>query len=211
MRRQLGVRDRFDHRMIAKKRDDLACVVHVSLHAKRQRFEALQQEERRVWAHAGAEIAQSFATRTKQKRRDGAFFCEVHAVKPDVRLRQRQKFAARQPVERTAIDQHAADRHAVTADEFRRRVIHEVGAVIERCHQVRRSERRINQQRQAVVVGDGANRRNVEHVQPRVAERLAEQQSGVGTHRGPPRIQIARVDKSRVDTKARQGKAQQVV
>ena len=48
--------------------------------------------------------------------------------------------------------------------------------MLERLHQLRRGERRVDQQRQAVLVRDRGDARDVEHVEARVAERLAEQQ-----------------------------------
>ena len=56
----------------------------------------------------------------------------------------------------------------------------EVGAVRERLHQVRRRERRIDEQRQAVLVRERRDARDVEHVEARIAERLAEQEPRLG-------------------------------
>jgi hypothetical protein len=62
-------------------------------------------------------------------------------------------------------------------------VVHEVGAVIERTQEPRRRERRVDEQRQAVLVRERGDARDVEHVEARVAERLAEQEPRLGPDR----------------------------
>ena len=115
------------------------------------------------------------------------------------------------PVELPGIDEQAADHDAVAGQELGRRVEHEVGAVRERLHQVRRRERRIDEQRQAVLVRERRHARNVEHVEARIAERLAEQEPRLGPDRRAPRVEVARIDERRLDAEARQRVVEQVV
>jgi hypothetical protein len=82
---------------------------------------------------------------------------------------QLREFAALSPIEAAGIDEHAANRGAMAAEELRRRVIEQVGAELERLHQVGRRERRIDEQRHARFVRDCRDCRNVEHVETRVA------------------------------------------
>ena len=56
-----------------------------------------------------------------------------------------------------------------------------------------------------------ATARNVEHVEPGVAERFAEHEPRVRADRGAPRVEVARVDEGRLDAEARQGVGEQVV
>jgi hypothetical protein len=115
------------------------------------------------------------------------------------------------PVELAAVDQQPADDGAVAGQELGRRVEDEVGAMVERLHQPRRREGRIDQQRQAVVVGQRRDGRDVEHVEAGIAERLAEQQPRLRPDRGAPAVDVAGLHEGRRDAEARQRVVQQVV
>ena len=117
------------------------------------------------------------------------------------------------PVEASAEStSSAADDDAVARQELRRRMEHEIGAVLERPHQPRRRERRVDEQRQAVLVRERRDARNVEHVEPGIAERLAEQQPRV---RAGSRARQASMSRGStnvvVDAEARQRVVEQVV
>ncbi len=88
---------------------------------------------------------------------------------------------------------------------------HQVGAQLERLLQPRRRERGVHQQRHAGVVRDGRHAGDVQHVQPRIAQRFAEQQLRVRPDRGAPAVDVARLDEGRRYAEARQGIGQQVV
>jgi hypothetical protein len=60
-------------------------------------------------------------------------------------LGQHRKLAGTAPVEPAAIDDDAADRDAVAADPFGRRIHHEVGAELDRAAQKRRREGVVDQ------------------------------------------------------------------
>ena len=66
------------------------------------------------------------------------------------RLRQHRIVAGFRPVERAAVDDDAAHRIAVAADELGQRMDDDVGAVLDRPHQVGRGQRVVDDQRQAV-------------------------------------------------------------
>jgi hypothetical protein len=194
---KLGIADRFHHRMRREERDDPPRVLDVPRHPQRQRLDPLQDLERRERRHARAEIADSFTARAQQKSRGRRLFAEHHVVKAGVRLGQRRKLAARLgavPVELSGIDEQAADHHAVTREELGRGVEDEIGAMRERLQQPRRGERRVHEQRQAVVVCELGHARNVEDVEARIAERFAEQQPCLGPYGGAPCVEIARID-----------------
>ena len=135
--------------------------------------------------------------------------------KPAIRLGQRRKLAARRrrpsQSKRARIDEHAADHDAVAGQELGRRVEDEVGAVVERPHQVGRRERRVDEQRQPVLVRERRDARDVEHVEPGIAERLAEQQPRLRPDRRAPGVEVARIDERRLDAEARQRVVEQVV
>ena len=137
MRLQFRVGDRFDGRVRSQELHDRARVVDVAL--------PCAAAGSRCPAAAGRRYAGSCRRRSRAGpraaraagRRDRAFLGEVHAVEAVVGLGQRRKFAAGQPVEGAAVDQHAADRDAVAAEELGGGVVDEVGAVIERASSAR--------------------------------------------------------------------------
>ena len=101
-------------------------------HAQVQRLDALQDLERGHRRHAGAEVAQALAPRAQQEGARARLLLEVHAVEAGVGRGQRLELARGLPVEAPGVDQHAADRDAVAAEELGRRVVQQVGAELER-------------------------------------------------------------------------------
>ena len=65
------------------------------------------------------------------------FLGEHHAVEALVGLGERREFARGVPVEAPAVDQHAADHHAVAGEELGRRMHHEVRAHVEGAAEAR--------------------------------------------------------------------------
>ena len=63
-----------------------------------------------------------------------------------------------------------------------------IGAMVEGLEQIRRGEGGIDQQRQAGIVRDLRDGGNVEHLQPRIAHRLAKQQPRAGADGGAPGV-----------------------
>ena len=106
----------------------------VALHAQRQRLDALQEQEgverrerrARVAQQDGAHAAdvgrRARARRTRRRRGS----CGSGCVRPGKRV------GVGDPVEAAGVDDDAADRGAVAADELRQRVHDDVGAVVER-------------------------------------------------------------------------------
>jgi hypothetical protein len=152
-----------------------------------------------------------FATGAQQEGGNGAFLGEHHAVETLIRFGELGKASGRVEVEGPAVDQYTADGSAVTAEELGRRVVDEIRAMLEGLEQVRRRKGRIDQQRYAVLMRDPGDRGNIQHVEPRIAERFAEQQAGVRAQRGAPAVQIAGFDESRFDAEAAQRVVQQIV
>jgi hypothetical protein len=105
----------------------------------------------------------------------------------------------------------ASTSDAVTGQELRRGVEDEIGAVLERPHQPRRGERRVDEQRQAVLVREFGDPRHVEDVEAGVAQGLAEQQPCPGAYRCAPRVDVPRIDERRLDAEPRQREIEQVV
>ncbi len=211
VRLQFGVGHRGHHGVARQEGDHAAGVLHVPRHAQRQRFDALQQLPCRHRVHARAEIAQAFAAGAQQEGRHGAFLGKHHVVEARVRLGQLRMPAGRHVIEGAAVDQHAADGGAVPAQELGGRVVEQVGTVCKRLQQPWRGEGRIDQQRHAGIVRDRRHGRDVEHVQPWVAQRLAKQQARLGADGRAPAVDVARPDKGGFDAEAAQRVVQQVV
>ena len=155
-----------------------------------------------------------FAACAKQEAGRARFLGEHHVVKAGVRRGERREFlthAVGVPVESARIDEQSADHGAMSGQELRRRVHDEIGAVLEGTHQPRRRERRIDEQRQAVAVRNVGHARDVEHLEPRIAECLGEQKPRLRPDRGRPRLEIARIDERRLDAEARQRVIEQIV
>ncbi len=180
-------------------------------HPQRQRLDPLQQLPRRHRVHAGAKVAQALAARAQQEGRDGALLGEDHVVEARIRLRQLGKAPGCLEIEVAAFGQHAADGGAMAAEELGRRVVEERRAVRERLQQIGRGEGRVDQQRNAMFVAQLGQRRDVQHVQARIAERLAEQQPGLGPDRGAPGVDVARLHEGGLDAEAAQRVVQQIV
>ena len=90
------------------------------------------------------------------------------------RLRQHRIVAGFRPVEGAAVDDHAAHRIAVAADELGQRMDDDVGAVLDRPHQIGRGQRVVDDQRQAVLARDVADRLDVDELAARIGEALDE-------------------------------------
>ena len=211
MRLELRVADRFDRGLLRQERHDLARVLDVALHPQRERLDALQDVERRGRGHARAEVAQPLAPRAQQERGDRRFLREVHAVEPRVGFGERRKFAGGVPVEPPRIDEQPADDDAVPAQELRRGMEEEVRPEVERAHQVRRRERRVDEERELCSVRDLGDRGHVEHVEARVAEGFAEDEARARPDGRAPGVEVAWVDERRLDAEAGQGVGEEIV
>ena len=184
----------------------------VTLHPQRQRFDALEEEERVKGRECGAGVAQQHGANTadvgRRSERVGPDNAVVAGVRPDEDL---ELLRLRAPVEVAGIDHDAADRGAVAADELRQRVDDDVDALIEEPRADRRRDRVVNDQRHADAVGGLGPSWNVEHVEARVADRLAEDglRSLVGCccYRG----RVTGVDPANFDPVLRQRVGEQVV
>ena len=170
----------------------------------------LQDVERVLRAHAGAEVAQALGARPHVEGRGAVGLGVDQAVVAGIGLGQRRELAGVLPVEAAAVDQDAADRDAVAAQPLGRRMQHEVGAVLERPAEAGRGEGVVDQERQAVVVRDRGDLRDVQDLEAGIADRLAEHEAGLGPDRRGEGRRIARVDEGRLDAEARQGELQQV-
>ena len=103
------------------------------------------------------------------------------------------------PRELAAVDDDPAHRRSVTSHEFRQGVDDDVGAVVERAQQNGRGDRVVDDQWNAVLVGDFCQRFEVANVPGRVSYALAEERSGVVIYQLLHRGWMIALGKSNVD------------
>ena len=84
-----------------------------------------------------------------------------------------------------------------TADELRRGVNDDVSAPLERSHEIRRREGRVDDERYAVTMSDFRYLLNIDDIRVRVAERLDENRLRVVLYRSLERALNIRVRESR--------------
>ena len=171
---QAGIVHPAHQRMGFEESGDPERVLAVPVHAHVQRLESLQEQERVERAERRSEGAKRLAARAHGEPEIAERLVEAHAVVPARRLGHARELAV-VPRELPRLDDHAADRRPVAADELRRGVGDEVRAPLEGAAQVRRRERVVDHQRQPGVAGDRRHRLDVEHVDEGVPDGLGVQ------------------------------------
>ena len=126
----------------------------MALHAQRQRLDAGEDQERVERRKRRADVAQAEHAAGDREREIAEGLVQHDAVVFRARVGEHRIAALTRPVERAAVDDHAADRIAVAAEEFGERVDDDVRAVLERLAQVRCRERVVDDQRHAGLARD---------------------------------------------------------
>ena len=106
---------------------------------------------------------------------------------------------ALRPRELATVHDDAPDARAVPAHELRQRVDDDVGPEIDRAAKVRRGKGVVDDKGNIVLVGDPSHRFDVQHVAPRVADRLAVQALRLRRDRLAEVLGIVRFDERRVE------------
>src|SRR5882724_8912832 len=153
-------------------------------HAQRQGLEPLNEEESVERAHRRSEVAQQGdphledvgdrSERLYRLRPDGTVIARIRLVQ------ERKAVSMLFPVEIAAVDDDAADRGAVTADIFRRRVHDDGGTVLDRPAQ-HRGRGVVDDQRYAELAPDPRDLADWKHFELRVGQ-------GLGVIAAGPRI-----------------------
>ena len=165
-------------------------------HAKVQRLDPLQQQERRHRRQRGPERAHRFHARLHGEAEVAEGLEEDDAVVAARRLGHLRK-APVVPRELPRFDEDAAHRRAVSAEILGHGMDDDVGAVLERPAQVGRRERVVDDQRNARVVRDLRDRGEIRDVELRIADRLDVHRLGVVADRGREIRRIVAVDERR--------------
>ena len=170
----------FNERTVAQKFGDAARVLDVTLDAQRHGLDALQQQE-------GRERCQH---RSGRPLIDAAAPCDIGGLAEMVCIDEpvigrigfvehREALGVVFPREFPAVHDGAAERRAMPTHEFGERMNHDVGAEIDRLHQDRGRDRVIDNQRDAVLMGDVRQRFDIADVPGRVAHGFAEHRTRV--------------------------------
>ncbi len=163
------------------------------LHAQRQRLDAGEDEERIERRQRRADIAQR-----QHAAGDGEGEIAERLVQHDAvifrpRLAQHRIAPLARPVERAAVDDHAADRIAVAAQKFGQRMHDDVGAVLERLAQIRRGERVVDDIRHAGAPRDLRDRRHVGDDAAGIGDQLGEDRLGLRADGALERGDVVRI------------------
>ena len=151
----------------------------MALHPERQGLQAGQDQEGVEGRDRRAEVAQAEHARGDGEGEIAEGFVQHDAAIFRARLRQHRIFARFRPVEGAAVDDDAADRIAVAADEFGQRMDDDVGAMLDRPHQIGRGQRVVDDQRQAVLAGDVADLLRCRRNAARIGQALDEDGLGL--------------------------------
>src|SRR5215216_2155557 len=108
-----------------------------------------------------------------------------------------------------AIDNGAADRDAVPTDPFGDGMHHDIGAQAYRLAQIRRGECVVYEKRNACVMGNLRNARDVENFKTGISDGFGDDEPRVRPNGGCKAFEIARTDEARADPEPRQRVRQQ--
>ncbi len=187
-------------------------VVADAVHAQRQGFDALQDQEGIEGRDRRAGVAQRHHAGTADVGRGAERFGIDHAVVGHVRrVEALEALLVGSPGEFAGIDDDAADAVAMAAEILGQRMHHDVGAVLEGAAQVRRRHRVVHDQRHPGVMGDLRQGGEIDDVAQRVADGLAEQGLGAAVDQRLETFRLAVIGEAHLDAVLRQRVGEQVV
>ena len=170
-------------------------------HSLRQRLDSLEQQERVERRHRCSDVAQLLGPKFGRK----CVFTEVvpplqPVVAGDGIGHDRESAVA--PVEGAGVDDHAADRCAMSAEELRGRLHDDVGAELDRAAEVRRRKSIVDDQRHTGCPRHGADRLEVGDFTRRVGDDLGVDGLRVVVDGGGNCSGVVRVHEARVYTES---------
>ena len=174
MVREGGVVHLLDQRMVREVLDDLFRVLRVPLQAERQGLHALEEQERVEGRDGGAGIPQEDGTDVGDKGCGADCVGKGDAVVTRVRVGDLREFARGFPVKFAGLDDDAAEGRAVAAEELCGGVDDDVSTVFDGPDEVRGAKGIVDDERDAVRMGQLRERLDVRDVGVRVAEGLDE-------------------------------------
>ncbi len=201
------------HRLLFQVIDDGLGVAAMLAHAQRKCLEALQEQEGVEWAHGGTQVAQHGDARLddigdgpQRLHRLGPYSAVVAGVR---RVQQWKALGMLFPIEIPAIDQQAADRGAMPADIFGRRIHNDRCAMLERPAQ-NRCGRIVHNQRHPQLATDIRNFLDGEYLQLRIGQGLGVIGPGLGVGCLGKGLGIGGIDETGLDALILQGVGKEV-
>ena len=176
---QRGMIDLGDLGVLAQVVDDFQRVFDMTFDTQRKRLRPLEQQEGVERSDRRTFIAKDDRAHVYCKSGPAGGLQERYAMVAGIGLDQLRELARRRPVERAAVNDDAAHRSAVPADELGSGMNNDVRAPFDRAHQERSGERVVDHQRDLVRVGDLRDRFDVGDVAVGVAVCLDVNELGV--------------------------------
>ena len=154
----------------------------MALHAQRQRLDAGQDQEGVERRQRRPEIAQAEHAAGDREGEIAERLVQHHAAGiPGRGSRQHRIAVVGDQSKRAAVDDQAADRIAVAAEEFGQRMDDDVGAVVDRPAQIGRRQRVVDDQRHAGALGDRRRSPSMSVIDAAgIGDRLDEHRLGLG-------------------------------
>ena len=184
----------------------------MALHAQRQGFQTLQNQEGVHRADGRTHIAQWHHARAGNKRRRTKMLGIIHAMVRRIRRGELwETFGMRRPIEFAPINDGAADAVAMTTNVFGQRFHHNVCTQFQCWAQQRRGHGVVHHQRQALCMCRVGKSRNVDHIDGRIAYAFAIHQFGFGIDQACNVFRPIRVDKAHFHALVWQSVGKQIV
>ena len=211
MVRQGRVIDLGHLRVLGQEVHDFQCVGHVPLDPQGERFQALQEDEAAHRGERGASVPEQDGAGAGDVGGGADGIGKDNPMVAVLRLGELRELAGRLPVEFPGIHDDAADGGAVTADELRGGMDHDVRAQLDGPEQEWRREGIVHHERNPVPMGDGRNLLDVNDVAVGIAEGLDEQEFRLRTDGFLEVIQVGRVHEGGRDAVGDERVLQEVV
>ena len=144
----------------------------MAVEAERKRLRPLKEQEGGKRRNGSALISQQNGADVGDKCGRTGGFRKGNAVIARIRRRNLRVTAARLPVKAAGIDDDAAQRRSVAADEFRGRMYDDVCAVLDGTDPIRRAERIVDDDGKTMPVGSRCDGVDIRDVAVRVAKRF---------------------------------------
>src|SRR5215469_3773021 len=185
--------------MVGKEASHLESVARMSLHAKLQGLESLEEQERIERAQRRTIVTQAFHARFHDVGEIAKGLIEADAMVALARLEQLRECSAI-PWKSAAVDDHAADGSPVATDELGGRVQDDVGAVLDGPAKIGRGEGVVDHEGKICLVGDRRNSFDVQNAQQRIADGFAIDDAGTRCDGTAEVFWVVRIDEGGVDT-----------
>ena len=204
---EAGKTNRSDAGLVLEVAGDSVGVFAVAFHAQRQGFDALQGDPGVVRRKGGAEVAKRDGAHAqdvgKRGERLGQVVPPTQAVVGGVGIIEKRMFASG-PVEGAGVDDDPADAGAVSAEPFGEGVNDDVRPVLDGLAEVGRGEGGVDDEGQAMGVGDAGDRFQVGNLAGGVGDGLAEDGAGFVVNRIGKSLRILGIDKFDGDPEGRE-------